>query len=290
MVKGHYNPAFAGGDNQTVVSALYRFQWTGVQHAPHRIILNGQLPVNLFNRTHGVGISAYRTTAGSLRNSLLAAQYSYIIPTRVGDFHLGLQAGVYDLSFNEGSAHVTGDRNNGAMPSYVVDGVKKQIIDLTAGIAWLGNKGWAGLSLLHLNKPTFYTVSDTIDLQADSLQAFIPPTIHLMAGYNIQLFHPLTIQPMIWWKLHHNTSQVQTTLRAVIADRISGGVSWRLNDGYGLFAGLKLEGLEVVYGYDRHTQGMGRLSRGSHEVSLRYRFHANQSQPSRQLQKSIRLL
>lgn len=289
-VKGHYNPAFAGGSGTTDASALYRYQWAGIQYAPQRVILSGHMPVEFFNRGHGVGVTAYSLTAGRMRNSLLAGQYSYILPTRNGKLHFGLQAGILNLAFDEGSGRINEEENEGAQPIYLADGVKQQLADLVAGIAWQHHNGYVGLSLLHLNEPGFHTMNDTLDLQSDSLKSFIPRTIHLMVGYNIRLFHSLAIEPMGWVQSGNGTTRVQATLRAVVANRYSGGISWRSNDGVSLFAGILIDGIEIGYGYDRHTHGMGKASRGSHEISLSYRFPAGQMQPKRQPQKSIRLL
>ncbi|MDD3969121.1 MAG: PorP/SprF family type IX secretion system membrane protein [Proteiniphilum sp.] len=289
-VKGHYNPAFTGGGEEMDASSLYRYQWAGIRHAPRRVILTGKMPVDFLHRRHGVGVTAYSVTAGTLRNNLLAAQYSYLLPTRNGNLQIGLQAGILNLSFDEGSARISSDETSGGVPSYIADGVKRQLPDLGGGIAWQSRNGYAGLSLLHLNKPRFYTLNDTLDLSSDSLRSVIPRTFHFMAGYNIRLFHPLIIEPMVWVQSGNGSTQLQTTLRTEVGSRFSGGVSWRSDDGYGFFVGTILEGMEIGYAYDRHTRGMGKASRGSHELSLRYRFPAGQLQPQRQSQKSIRLL
>lgn len=289
-VKGHYNPAFAGGSEMIDVSMLYRYQWAGIQHAPRRVILNGHMPVYFLNRRHGAGVTAYSLTAGNLRNSLLAAQYSYILPTRNGNLHFGLQAGILDLAFDESSARITGGENDGAQPSYIVEGVQRQLADLGAGIAWLGRNGYAGLSLLHLNEPSFFALSDSLDVQSDTARSSIPRAIHLMAGYNIRLTRSLAIEPMVWVQVRNGHTELQTALRTLITDRFSGGLFWRSGDGYGFFAGTTFEGIEFEYGYDLHTRGMGKQSRGSHELTLRYRFPVGQIQAKRQPQKSIRLL
>jgi len=289
-VKGHYNPAFAGSSEVVDFAVLYRYQWAGIRHAPQRVILNGHMPLEFLDQRHGAGVTAYSTTAGNLRNSLLAAQYSYLIPTRNGSFRLGLHAGIHDLAFDESSARISGDENENMQPSYIVEGVKRQLADLGAGIAWQNQNGYAGLSLLHLNQPHFYAQNDTLDLQSDSLKSIIPRNIHFMAGYNIRLSHSFAIEPMVWVQAGSGYSQLQTTLRAVVADRFSGGLFWRSGDGHGFFAGTTIEGIELEYGYDRHTRGMGKVSRGSHELTLRYRFATEQLLSKRQPQKSIRLL
>ena len=73
MVKGHYNPAFARGGKPIDASILYRYQWAGIRHAPRRVIITGNMPLEFLGERHGGGVTAYSTTAGNLRNSLLAA-------------------------------------------------------------------------------------------------------------------------------------------------------------------------------------------------------------------------
>ncbi|MFA7154143.1 MAG: PorP/SprF family type IX secretion system membrane protein [Proteiniphilum sp.] len=288
-VKGHYNPAFTGGDETIELSALYRFQWAGIQHAPQRVIFSAHQSFHFLNRQHGAGVTGYRNTAGSLRNDLLAAQYSYILPTHSGNIHFGLQAGMLNLAFNEGGAHIGGGIAEGSQPSFNAEGVQGQLADLNAGIAWQGDNGYAGLSFLHLNEPGFRILNDTLDQQSDSLQLFIPCTIHLMVGYNIRLSRSLAIEPMVWLQTGKGTTRLQATLRTV-TERFSGGLSWRSADGYSLFAATIIEGFEIGYGYDHHTRGMGKRSRGSHELTLRYLLPAGQPQQKRLPQKSIRLL
>ena len=180
-VKGHYNPAFTGGDETIELSALYRFQWAGIQHAPQRVIFSAHQSFHFLNRQHGAGVTGYRNMAGSLRNDLLAAQYSYILPTHSGNIHFGLQAGMLNLAFNEGGAHIGGGIAEGSQPSFNAEEVQGQLADLNAGIAWQGDNGYAGLSFLHLNEPGFRILNDTLDQQSDSLQLFIPCTIQYPA-------------------------------------------------------------------------------------------------------------
>ncbi|WP_298648173.1 type IX secretion system membrane protein PorP/SprF, partial [uncultured Proteiniphilum sp.] len=85
-------------------------------------------------------------------------------------------------------------------------------------------------------------------------------------------------------------TQVQATLRLEYNKRFSGGASWRLDDGYVLFAGATIRDVELGYAYGLHTTGSGKNSRGSHELYLRYDFPLDYFKPKRQPHKSIRLL
>ena len=92
--RSFYNPSFNGETEQITTSALYRYQWTGIENAPRKVALTAGMPVEFLNRRHGAGLIAYSENVGELRNTLLAAQYSYIIKTGVGFLHIGFHAGL----------------------------------------------------------------------------------------------------------------------------------------------------------------------------------------------------
>ncbi len=87
-----------------------------------------------------------------------------------------------------------------------------------------------------------------------------------MAGYNIGLFYPLVLQPMVWVQSSLSETVLQATLRLEYNKRFSGGFSWSPGDGYIIFGGATFQGLEVGYAYNKHTTGVGRVSKGSHEL------------------------
>ena len=292
-VKSYYNPAFNGETEQIITSSLYRYQWAGIENAPRKVILTAGMPVEFLHRRHGAGLIAYSENVGELRNTLLAAQYSYIIKTGVGFLHIGFQAGLSDINYDAGNIVIVTDPLQAGQGSVRVNPADRQVPDLNAGISWRGRKVYAGLSAMHINQPAFYAFSDSvtsIDLQTDSLRSVIPRSYYFMAGYNIKLIHPFEIEPMVWVQHNRYETLLQATLRMVYGKRFSGGLSWRADDGYGFFAGVNLHGVEMGYAYDLHKTGMGRVSNGSHELYLRYLIPADYLKPKRQPQKSIRLL
>jgi Bacteroidetes-specific putative membrane protein len=292
IIKGYFNPAFAGETKQIKAAVLYRYQWTGIENAPKKVVLTADMPFEFFGRRHGAGLAAYTETIGDLRNSLLAAQYSFKKEIGKGFLNIGLQAGVYDLHFDAGSKHIFTDSLQHSRGMLKVNPADKQVIDLSAGISWTGRRVFAGISALHITQPAFYAHNDSIssaDLLTDSLLSVIPRSYNFMAGYNITFFHPLEIQPMLWAQTDFEVIEVQATLRIEYNKKFSGGVSWRMNDGYTFFAGATIEGVQVGYAYDLYTAGMGKDSKGSHEVYLRYNIPYDLSS-RRHPHKSIRLL
>lgn len=290
--KSYFNPSFAGKTEAISTTALYRYSWIGIQNAPQQLILTADMPFEFLGRRHGAGLAVYTETIGELRNSLLAAQYSFKKEIGKGFLNIGLQAGVYDLNFDVGSKHIFGDSLQHRRGILRVNPADKQVIDLSAGISWTGNSVFAGLSAIHINQPRFYAHNDSLsaDLQSDSTLSVVPRSYNLMAGCNISLFHPLEIQPMVWIQTDLSVTQVQATLRLEYNKRFSGGASWRMDDGYVLFAGTIIREVELGYAYGLHTTGPGQNSRGSHELYLRYNFPLDHFKPKRPPHKSIRLL
>lgn len=290
--KSYLNPSFAGETEVISTTALYRYSWSGIENAPQHLLLTADMPFEFLGSRHGTGLVAYTETVGELRNSLLAAQYSLKKEIGKGFLNIGLQAGVYDLKFDAGSKYIFTDSLQYGRGMLKVNPADKQVIDLNAGISWTGKYIFAGLSAMHINQPRFYAHNDSLsaDLQSDSTLSTIPRSYNLMAGYNITLFHPLEIQPMVWVQTDFSMTQVQATLRLEYNKRFSGGASWRLDDGYVLFAGATIRDVELGYAYGLHTTGSGKNSRGSHELYLRYDFPLDYFKPKRQPHKSIRLL
>lgn len=291
-VKGFYNPAFAGATEQIRTASVYRYEWAGIENAPQKVVFTADLPIEFLRRRHGAGIVVYSEQMGSLRNTLLAGQYGYRREMGHGALQIGLQAGIYSLKFDAGSRHILPESAIGKRGVVRVDPADRQLPDLNAGIAWSGRQGFAGLSLLHITQPRFYASSDSVttDLQNDSTRTTILRSINFMAGYNIALFYPLVLQPMVWVQSDFSETLVQATLRLEYDKRFSGGFSWSPRDGYVVFGSATFQGLEMGYAYNKHTVGTGRISKGSHELYVRYDFPLDYFKPKLPPQKSIRLL
>ncbi|MEA5129953.1 MAG: type IX secretion system membrane protein PorP/SprF [Proteiniphilum sp.] len=290
--KVHFNPSFAGETEAISTAALYRYRWTGIENAPRQFYLMADMPFEFFGKRHGAGLMIYNETVGQLHNSLLAAQYNFKKEIGRGFLNMGLQVGVYDLHFDAGSKHITEDSLQHKRGILRVNPTGKQVIDLGAGISWTGKAFFAGLSVMHLNQPGFYAHNDSLstDIQSDSARSSISRSYNLIVGCNISLFHPLEIQPMMWIQTYPKQTEVEATVRLEYDKKFSGGLSWRRNDGYLLFAGAVIHDIELGYAYGIHTSGPGKNSRGSHELFLRYNFPIDYFKPKRQPHKSIRLL
>ena len=150
-VKGYYNPSYAGISNSINTTAIYKYQWAGIEGAPQRVVFTADMPFTFLNKRHGAGIIAYTENIGTLRNSLFAAQYSFKQQIGRGMFNIGLQAGIYNLNYDAETVNM-----KTSFSSISVNTTKKQAADIGAGISWTDKKFYVGVSALHINQPVFY--------------------------------------------------------------------------------------------------------------------------------------
>ncbi len=300
--RSYTNPSFAGEKEAIRATALYRYPWSGIEQAPQYFLIAADMPFEFLGRRHGVGVAAHTERVGSLRNSLLTAQYSFKKEIGDGFLNVGLQAGVHDLKFNAGNRQFVADSLSLSHGKFQVASTDKKLFDLGAGISWTSPSLFIGFSNLHINHPRFPVLNPEILSEnpdappllpiepTDSLRSSVPRSYNFMAGYNIRLFRSLELQPMVWLQNSSDDTRAQATLRFVYDKKFSGGASWRKDHGWVLFAGTTLKGVEWGYAYDLYTKGFGKSSKGSHEMYLRYEFPVDYFKPKRQPHKSIRLL
>lgn len=305
VTRSYTNPSFAGEKEAIRATALYRYPWSGIKQAPQYVFIAADMPFELLRKRHGIGLTAHSETVGSLRNSLLTAQYSFKKEIGNGFLNLGLQVGAHELTFDAGSRQFITDTLTSTAGRFQVTTTDKKLFDLGAGISWTSPSFFAGFSLLHINQPLFPIFNQDISSEnpndlsliptesVDSLRSSVPRSYNFMAGYNIRLFRSLELQPIVWLQNSPDETKIQSTLRLEYDKKFSGGASWRKDHGWVLFAGVAFKGVELGYAYDLYTKGFGKSntgSKGSHEVYLRYEFPLEYFKPKQPPRKSIRLL
>lgn len=270
-VKGYYNPSFAGETDNLRSAALYQFQQTDLKDATQRLVITADLPFEFIQKKHGAGLIAYTENIGTFRNSLLAAQYSYKQLLSGGMLNIGLQVGIYNLNYDTRSISSITDtlQNNQQQSNLKI--IDKQTADLNAGISWTGNRFYAGLSIMHLNQPGF--------------QAY-----NFITAYNIGLFSSLELQPMILLMQDKNQKEALASVQLEYYNKFSGGFTLISDNGYSFFAGATIQEVRFGYAYTIYNKEVDNVSKGNHELFVRYNFPLNRFKPKLQPHKSIRLL
>ncbi|MDR2496878.1 MAG: type IX secretion system membrane protein PorP/SprF [Tannerellaceae bacterium] len=284
MALGYYNPAFAGSTDDMNVVVAHKQQWMGMPGAPKPLYAAVDRPFEAGGISLGVGAALYQESIGLFNNSYLGAQLSFKRKLFGGTISIGLQPGFLSTSFDGskvdlGESPETEDTDE-AIPQAEVNGAT---FDLNAGIYYKGRNFYVGLASMHLLAPEF-----ELD---QNITTFIPRTYNLTGGYNIMLNDTLfELQPSFFVRTDLQTFQGEITGRLVYNKMFSGGLSWRVNESLIVFLGGAFANVEAGYAYDYPISPIRKVSSGSHEVVLRYRFKLDKTKTGNFRHKSVRIL
>ncbi len=278
------NPGFAGSSGAVSGLILNRYQWSGVDGAPKTLVFSVESSTELFGGTSGVGLNIISDELGFTKNTLVNFNYSYHVPTNIGDLGVGASFGIFNKAINgdwyipEGSRWV-----NYGSDDLVPDGSVSQVaFDVGFGLYLKSKDYFAGVSVTHINQAK-------IEFQ-DKAYTFFTRHYYLNAGYNIELSDPLfVLQPSVFIKSDLASTQVDLNVDLMYKERFWGGLSYRMDDAVVLLFGVEmLNGLKVGYAYDVITSAVGRYSYGSHELFLNYTLDLGKSRYRKY--KSVRYL
>jgi type IX secretion system PorP/SprF family membrane protein len=305
----YFNPGYAGQSGKLELTGLYRLQWLGIEHAPKTGIILGEMPLKLFGREHGVGVSMYNDQIGLFKTSLISGQYAFKIKLFGGSLGVGIQGGYISESFDGTKVEIPDndesyDPNDEGIPLTEVSG---NSIDGAFGMYYAAKKWYAGLSVTHLTSPKL-ELSENYTLE-------IPRSYYFTAGYNIQLNNPLLeLQPSVLlkttelsairiegdslvvetkpntWKGMLKQTQLDVSLRLMYNKMFWGGFSWRKGDAVLIMIGGKFKMLEVGYAYDFPISDIIKGTSGSHELFIKYSIDMNLKKGKKNKHKSVRIL
>lgn len=88
--KLYFNPAFAGDEGTTSITALYRRQWIGFDGAPESKLLSASLPLK--GKRVGLGVLASVHELGVTKNWYISLAYSYNLKLNE---HSNLRLGIH---------------------------------------------------------------------------------------------------------------------------------------------------------------------------------------------------
>lgn len=240
-------------------TAVYRNQWDRINGAPNSALLNveGRLERSF---PGGFGMSFYHDAIGFARQNNVVLNYSY--PLSLGDGTLGIGAGLGIVSYGMQPDWVTPDGipQDGSLPQ----AANELSFDANFGLYYTHNQGWyAGVSSTHIPAA-----------ELEQLNFTTARHYFLMGGYKWQ--EPFATLPEIDLDFNAMTRtdlvklSADFNVRAIYDDMFWGGLTYRPQDAVGLMAGIELNGLMVGYSYDITTSQLSTVSRGSHEILMKY--------------------
>lgn len=310
-IKNYYNPGYAGQSGLLQLTALSRLQWVGIEGAPKTTIISAEMPLNLFGREHGVGVSMYNDRQGLFSANVISGQYSYKTKLFGGNLGIGLQFGFINETFDATKISIpeeSEDHDNNDTAKPTGNEVKGTSIDAGFGIYWHNKRLYAGLSVQHLLAPE-------LELQ-EKYVLEIPRTYYFTAGYNIPLNNPfIELQPSVLVKTIEPSSfvvegdsilvevekrnvmkamltqtQIDVSLKLTYNKMFWAGLSWRNKDAVVVMLGGRLKMFELGYAYDYPISAIRGGSWGSHELYIKYAVDLSKKKKGNTKHKSVRIL
>ena len=234
------NPGFAGSRGVIATSILHRSQWMGFSDdgaaaSTQNFSVDAELPF-LYG---GVGLNVVKDNIAEFSNLGLQASYAYRTELGVGQIGMGMSIGMYQSGLNGGAlkSAQSGD------PVIPTGEVKGSSLDIGAGIYYNTQDVNIGLSSAHMTEPTVEW--------SDGQNFNLTRHYFLIAGYYHELSSLLSLNPSIYLKSDGATSQLDINTNLIYNNKMWGGVSYRLDEGISLLAGMNVnEDLRFGLAYD----------------------------------------
>ena len=288
------NPALAGIESYADVRTASRSQWIGVEGAPVTFYASVHAALNKQERSttsirhqrnngsrvkrgagshyrvsphHGVGAVAKIDKAGLLRTSSLNLNYAYHLPlTRSINLASGIYSGFTQFHINTKDIILQTPDD----PFLNADGMNVMKLDLGVGL-WLYSRtffvGVSGAQLVHSGNDVYSP--------EDGPRAMMQPHYYATGGYRLSISDRIDVTPSVMVKVAANRqAAVDLNLKALYAQRVWGGVSYRHQDAAAVMAGVYLNHIiDMSYSYDFVTSEMSKARANSHEVVVGFKLN-----------------
>jgi len=252
------NPGFAGSRGNISTSVLHRSQWIGFEGAPSTQNFSVDAEIPFLNG--GVGLNIVNDKIAQFSNLGLQASYAYRTELGIGQIGMGMSVGMFQSGVN-GGAFISATEGDDAIPA----DVKGSKLDFGAGVYFNTQDMYVGLSSAHITEPTIEWASNSKTYEMGLTRHYF-----LISGYYHEINSVLSLNPSIYLKSDGATNQLDINTNLIYNNRMWGGVSYRLDEGLILLAGMNInEDLKFGLGYDvTMNNPMG----NSLEVMLGYDF------------------
>lgn len=263
-----FNSAYSLLDKAGSVNLNSRKQWAGIEGAPFTFQLNGSLPIEKINGAGGLSVTYDKFNVEKLTE--VSAFFAKAVQLSENDF--------FAASFNAGFRNykATYSEIDGYDPSFR-DDIRETI-------------GTVGLGLLLYSPEKYYIGASIPRLSIRSLgtasaeeQRNYSNTYYFNGAYLFTLNADVKLKPatMVAYSRAFDT-QADISATVYLKDRFGFGINYKTTDEIAGILSVTLNN-NVKIGYSYQTgignDNIGRISNGSHEVSIGFRFGKTQLLP-----------
>ncbi len=257
------NPGETGIDEGICATTMYRNQWDKVNGAPNSAVLNvaanlqRYIPVN-------VGFSFFHDAIGFNRQNNLLLNVSY--PLELGAAGtLGIGVGVGMINF--------GMNPDWVPPTTAIDptlpvGYSATNLDLNFGLYFKGASDYyVGVSSTHLSQSI---VGDaTLPGAYNTARHY-----YLMGGKTFKDIGPGDIETNVLVRTDLVKLSADINARYIWNQKAYGGLTYRVSDAVAVMLGYRpINNLTIGYSYDISLNRLSSVSRGSHEIMVKYCYY-----------------
>ena len=254
------NPAYAGSRETITVIGLYRNQWAGFEGGPTTQTLSVHAPLK--NNQIGLGFSFVNDELGFENFTYMYGDFSYTIQlNEISKLSFGLKAGFTAFSVDDELYTSNPD-------DQLISNIQNRWTpNVGAGVMWLWERGYVGLSAPRLFKNDFSPDSDFKALERVSY--------YFTGGYVFDIGLSTKFRPSFMIKATNGAS-LSTDINAhfLFVEKLWLGASYRFNDtagALGLMADFQvLRDWRLGYAYELPTSDIRTYSNGTHEIILVY--------------------
>ena len=258
----YYNPAYAGVEGLTKLTAVHRTQWLGNSFAPKTQMVSFTTPI--YRLSSGGGLHFAQDKIGAQSN--LQAQGSYAYHLHIKELETKVSFGVRVGAIAKSIDTEVYEPNNIDDPLLNIGRQYEVQPDLGAGIYARSEKIFGGVAFSHLLQGEFKYAED-------QTTAPLEPHMNVMFGYDYVYGRKITITPSLLVQSDFNTYNFTLSTIGNYDEKYWGGLAFRQGDAINIITGysvLKDKSLRFGYAFDFTFRGQDAKSYGSHEVSLSY--------------------
>jgi len=265
------NPAYAGFKDAIQINSMFRKQLTDYKNSPQSAYFGVDLPI--LNKRVGLGLQFVDERQAIFKTTGAQLSYSYKIP--IGEnasLSMGLQAGLFDYSIDYTRVEVI-DPND---PMFSQE-ISNKKLNFGTGFFYGTPQFYMGLS-----SPNFIrnNLIDAGIVNANNITQNIQ--VNLNSGYAFMLSDNLYFTPsMLVRGVQGKPVSFDVNARLSVADKLSIGVSYREKSVIASMINIKiLPDVHIGYAYDYNTTQFNTISKGFHEVMLRYEIPSSRQNQS----------
>ena len=255
-----------GMPNTICATTMYRNQWDKVNGAPNSAVLNVEANLEQYsNWLSGLGISFFHDAIAFTRQNNVLLNYSYHLPVGSNTLGIGVGVGIVNFGMNPEWIPPT-TLNDPSLPS----AFSSTNLDLNFGLYWQGEQDYyVGISSTHLSESSLLNDENVLNETTYNTARHY----YVMGG---KTFRGLGIpdgdlEANVLMRTDMVKFSADINARYIWKQIAYGGVTYRTSDAVAIMLGYKpIRNLTVGYSYDISVNKLSSVSRGSHEILLKY--------------------